>query len=49
MIVLAHQGGWDEFLLVAGPLVLIAWLLSVAKHRADKLHEAKQQDPLKES
>jgi hypothetical protein len=36
MMVLAHQGGWDEFLLVVGPLCLIAWLLSVAKSRANR-------------
>lgn len=37
-MILAHQGGWDEALLVIGPLLLIAWLLSVAKKRADRLH-----------
>ena len=26
--ILAHQGGWDEMLLVAGPIVLIAGLLT---------------------
>lgn len=36
MSVLAHQGGWDEFLLVLGPLLLVAWLLSVAKKRAER-------------
>ena len=35
-MILAHQGGWDEFLLVIGPLLLIAWLVSVAKKRADR-------------
>lgn len=30
---LAHQGGWDEFLLVAVPLVLIGLLLWVANRR----------------
>jgi len=32
---LAHQGGWDEVLLIAGPVVVIAALLAVAKRRAD--------------
>ncbi len=35
--VLAHQGGWDEGLLVAGPLLAIAGLLWLAKRRADRL------------
>lgn len=33
----AHQGGWDEILLVAGPIAIIFSLLAVAKRRADKL------------
>lgn len=31
---LAHQGGWDEILMVAGPVVIFAFLLSVARKRA---------------
>ena len=37
MYVLAHQGGWDEALIVAGPLLAIAGLLWLAKRRADRL------------
>ncbi|MFM8484073.1 MAG: hypothetical protein ACKOBT_12090, partial [Actinomycetota bacterium] len=33
--VLAHQGGWDEILLVVGPLAVIAALLVIAKRRID--------------
>ena len=33
---LAHQGGWDEILLVAGPILVIVGLLRLAKHRVDK-------------
>lgn len=33
--VLAHQGGWDEILLVAGPIVVIIALLAVVKRRVD--------------
>lgn len=33
---LAHQGGWDEILLVLGPILLIAGLLRLAKHRVDR-------------
>jgi hypothetical protein len=31
---LAHQGGWDEMLLVAAPMLLVAGLLWLAKRRA---------------
>ena len=30
---LAHQGGWDEALLVAGPIVLIVVVLAIVKRR----------------
>ena len=40
-----HQGGWDEILLVVGPLLFVAWLLWLAKRRADSLdHEPEPQD-----
>lgn len=32
---LAHEGGWDELLLVAGPIVVIIAVLAVAKRRVD--------------
>jgi hypothetical protein len=35
--VLAHQGGWDEILLVVGPIVLITGLLLVVRKRVGKL------------
>ena len=31
--VLAHQGGWDELLIVAGPLLVVAILLWLANRR----------------
>lgn len=31
--VLAHQGGWDEILLVLGPILVIGGLLVVARKR----------------
>ncbi len=34
--VLAHQGGWDEMLVVLIPLVLFAGLLLVANRRATR-------------
>jgi hypothetical protein len=33
--VVAHQGGWDEVLLVGGPIVVIIGLLAIAKRRVD--------------
>ena len=32
---LAHEGGWDEVLLVGGPILLIVGLLAIAKRRVD--------------
>ena len=37
---LAHQGGWDEALLVAGPLLLFAGIVWNAKRRAVKQSQA---------
>jgi len=37
--VLAHQGGWDEVLLIAGPIVAIVGLLMLAKKRVDAAAE----------
>jgi hypothetical protein len=34
--ILAHQGGWDEVLLIAGPILLIAGLLVLAKRRVER-------------
>ena len=34
-VLLAHQGGWDEVLLVVGPLVTIVGIVLVAKARID--------------
>jgi len=34
--VLAHQGGWDEILFVAGPILLIVGLLRLAKQRVQR-------------
>ncbi len=42
MTLLAHQGGWDEIILVAGPVIILAGLLWLANRRADKA--AKEHD-----
>lgn len=36
---LAHQGGWDEDLLVAAPMAAVAWLLWLAKRRVTRAAE----------
>ncbi len=41
----AHQGGWDEILLVGGPIVLIIGVLAIAKKRVDRLHGAADAAP----
>ena len=35
-VILAHQGGWDEFLLVAVPILVIVALLALVKKRVDR-------------
>jgi hypothetical protein len=32
---LAHQGGWDEILLVAGPIAVVMGLLAVVRKRVN--------------
>lgn len=39
---LAHQGGWDEALLIAGPIVAIVGLLMLAKRRVDAASAAEE-------
>jgi hypothetical protein len=34
-VMLAHQGGWDEALLIGGPILAIVGLLWLAKRRVD--------------
>jgi hypothetical protein len=43
-VVLAHQGGWDEILLVAVPAVVIVGLLALAKRRADRALADRQRE-----
>ena len=48
---LAHQGGWDEILLVAGPIAVIVGLLALVKKRLDRSIELRNRhvDPLDHS
>lgn len=45
LAVLAHQGGWDEVLLVGGPIVVIIAVLAVAKRRVDAVERAGGEPP----
>ncbi len=36
-LLLAHQGGWDEILLVGGPILVLGGILFMANRRADRL------------
>lgn len=41
----AHQGGWDEILLVLGPIVVMIGVLAVAKRRVDAGFEQREDEP----
>ena len=43
-VLLAHQGGWDEVLLVLLPIALFAFLLYVANKRAERLADDDEPD-----
>ncbi len=38
--VMAHQGGWDEILMVLTPIAVFALLLKLANSRANKAQDA---------
>ncbi len=43
---IAHQGGWDEAIFVAAPLIVIAALLALANRRANAMaSRAEHDDP----
>lgn len=35
-VVIGHQGGWDELLLIAVPIVVVVGLLAVVKRRVSR-------------
>lgn len=45
LAMLAHQGGWDEILLVAGPIVVIIVVLAIAKRRVDAIDRDRDEHP----
>ena len=42
-MVFAHQGGWDEILMVAAPVALFAGLLWIANRRANAAQRAAEE------
>jgi hypothetical protein len=47
--VLAHQGGWDEILLVAGPILVIVLVLWRATQRAERIAAKRNADSVETS
>jgi hypothetical protein len=43
-MIFAHQGGWDEMLMVLGPILVIVLLLRLARNRAVKATNAEPVD-----
>ena len=41
LAMIAHQGGWDEILLVLGPIAVIVGLLMLARKRVEAAEQAK--------
>ncbi|HYZ97162.1 MAG TPA: hypothetical protein VE575_00340 [Acidimicrobiales bacterium] len=39
---LAHQGGWDEILFVAVPILIFGSLLAIANRRASRLDQGQR-------
>jgi hypothetical protein len=42
--IIAHQGGWDEILLVAGPIFVVVGLLALARRRVTRAESAALRD-----
>ncbi|MFZ8948662.1 MAG: hypothetical protein ACO20T_07450 [Ilumatobacteraceae bacterium] len=40
MPLIAHQGGWDEILLVAGPMLVVVGVLTLVKRRVEAAAQA---------
>lgn len=45
VVLLAHQGGWDELILVLLPISLFAGLLAIANRRANRARSEGEQAP----
>jgi len=45
LLVLAHQGGWDEIVMVLAPIAVIMGLLVLAKRRIDREQQHRAEPP----
>lgn len=45
---LAHQGGWDEILMVLAPLLIFAGLLALARRRVDAMEHDERRGPARD-
>ncbi|MFI6025290.1 hypothetical protein [Amycolatopsis magusensis] len=43
--VLAHQGGWDEIMVFAGPVAIIVLLVVLARRQAPPLEDGDDEPP----
>jgi hypothetical protein len=43
-VTLAHQGGWDELLMVLGPIAVMVGLIVLAKRRAERTAATRGED-----
>jgi hypothetical protein len=43
-VLIAHQGGWDEILLVAAPIAVVVALLALARRRVIRAEAASPHD-----
>ena len=44
LALIAHQGGWDEILLVAAPIAVVVGLLAVARRRVTRAEVSARTD-----
>jgi hypothetical protein len=42
---IAHQGGWDEILLVAAPIAVVVGLLALARRRVTRAEAGRHDSP----
>ena len=42
---IAHQGGWDEILLVAAPIAVVVGLLALARRRVTRAEAGRRDSP----
>ena len=35
-LILAHQGGWDEILIIIGPIIAIVGIVALVRHRLNR-------------